>query len=163
MSCGMCGKCCEVICIPASHTQWRVWGNNWKDWVSQTQWKAGDKIPEWENGLLRDDLFISQCWHPMTFEEASEINPAYALRTQDFKDRALYSCDQYDADLKLCGAHENQPSVCSRFPFYRRESSEDSYLPYELDCSYWADIPQARWKEGVNPMPIATYIPLPMA
>lgn len=162
MGCGMCGKCCEVISVPASHAQWRTWRNDWTGWVTQKNWKAGDQIPEWENGLLRDDLFISQCWQPMTFKEAKKLNPEYASRAKKFVGRAFYSCTQYDADLKLCKVHEARPSVCSRFPFYDKDPSEESSLPTELDCSYWADAPRARWKDGVDPMPVATYIPLPM-
>jgi Fe-S-cluster containining protein len=55
--------------------------------------------------------------------------------------RGEYKCDYFNADTRLCTAHDKRPPICSRYPWYEDEpklTGTGAYLSPR--CSYNADV-----------------------
>jgi len=126
-SCNMCGYCCTAISIP----------------ISPADLKDMSK-------RLRDQEKMAEFFIPITEEEAIRRNPAISAKHEaSTEERFFYECSQYNEDTKLCGAHENRPSVCSGFPWYGNTINNVALIMHKK-CSYWADVPVEAWPEGVE-------------
>jgi len=53
--------------------------------------------------------------------------------------KTRYSCDAFDVDTRLCGAHADRPPICRGFPWYDRPpGARKVQLP--APCSFNADL-----------------------
>ncbi len=144
--CARCGDCCVRIQPNTGPETWEksaAAGDprddaNWPQWLS-----AG-----WVDRVKAAKHYESACF-VSTFWSA---NPD-----------GTYKCDAFDADTRLCTAHEQRPPICRDFPWYGRDPLEDTAPPLAtypdgrpllpLRCSFWADVPSDRWPAGTEPLP----------
>ena len=100
MPCNKCGKCCEVIQIRYSKTDFRK------------MLKEGKNVP--------DAQFILANWKRISRKEAKRINPNLIVG----KGAWDYICIQYDRDKRRCKVYAQRPAVCRKFPIYKKLDSE---------------------------------------
>jgi Fe-S-cluster containining protein len=141
IGCARCGACCEVIPLSATKKQ-----------VAQVTRGSGEP----EN--TRSARFILKHWHRISRPTAEAINPRLTRENTD--GRYFFTCDQYDAEHRLCLAQDTKPNTCSLFPFYGGDPASEGGIqtltPFPR-CSYWHAIPRDRWPEDTFPL---DYIPL---
>ena len=124
--CAQCGRCCEVLSV-GNYTK--------KDFRAMAS---------------EDGPFASKHWHRIAKPTARARNPLL-VSNQTAKHAKYYTCDQYDSETHECLAHETKPPVCRGFPWYGQSPNPRaiSFLP---TCSYWVDVPQERWPDGIIPL-----------
>lgn len=139
-SCNQCGMCCKAIVLP----------------ISYDELKERDAVKYYINGARQEDienndvLFVWLNWKPLTKEEAFGVNP-YLKKIDNNADDprdvewhpSFWTCTKHDPITNKCTVHDNQPDVCSKFPWYGREvHSRDIF--YTAECGYKIDVIQAQ-------------------
>lgn len=108
--CARCGDCCEQIWLSAQVM----------DRLARSV--AGEVMPE----AQRADLdFIEAHWH--------------VLETLD-DGGAKLSCDQFDAEARVCTAHDERPPVCRGYPWYGAPPTQAVVEKLSPHCSFVADL-----------------------
>jgi len=85
-------------------------------------------------GASEDYVFIAAHWTPVR-------------RARDATGY-IYACRRYDAEHQTCGAWDDRPRVCRRFPWDYKDEGEQTpdeiakggSGPREPNCSYWLDV-----------------------
>ena len=121
--CAQCGMCCEAI--PINFTK-----------------KKMREDPELS--IMESPKFILKHWRRISKKEAQRRLPGIGSH------QVYYECLKYDSENKLCTAHDEKPPVCRDFPWYGKDPTPlGIYLP---KCSFWNDVPQDLWPQGVEPL-----------
>jgi Fe-S-cluster containining protein len=134
--CNMCGTCCKAIYLPYSHQE-LLDCKPVKDYVANP-WDFEKRIGD------HDHVFVHLYWEPITLKEALAINPHIATwKYGTEKEDNWYRCTRLDTKTNRCTVHDNQPSVCSGYPWYgRAPRPHESY--YSPDCGYQVDVIQVK-------------------
>jgi Fe-S-cluster containining protein len=88
-----------------------------------------------------DHMFVREHWH---IGEQVALNTTGAT-TPEADDRVgrRISCDRYDAENNRCGAYDDRPPICARYPFYGRTPEAGEHLDHNV-CTYHDDVPGRR-------------------
>jgi len=90
-------------------------------------------------GIASDTVFLAEHWHPLTRDEAQQLNPFYTSRLP--ADAQLYRCDQVAEDGR-CLVHDTRPLLCRGYPWYD-QPPQVMPLP-DANCGYAIDQVMAR-------------------
>lgn len=99
---------------------------------------------------------------PLTISAAPNIEfirEHWTERSRNQQGQALFSCDAYDAEHKLCTAHDDRPPVCRDFPWYGRAPGDTQGGVITKECSYWLDVHPALRPDGARPLIPLTEVP----
>jgi Fe-S-cluster containining protein len=127
----MCGACCDPIRLEVT-----------KKTVRENNWNSGP--------------FVLKHWRRISRAKAAALNPLLLKNPGGY----FYACDAYDKERRLCTAHDTRPAICSGFPWYNEPpySQDAGWTPEAetlrpwTECSFWLDVPQDQWAEGVRPI-----------
>jgi Fe-S-cluster containining protein len=161
--CNKCGDCCERITVgwePERLLNF-VGVSDPRDDAAWERWKAVDPehyTDEARDGYVRTWLnanFLFEHWHIVARSEA----------------KTTFSCDAFDAEARLCTAHDGRPPICSGFPWYGKTTEElgpvasAARLKHFGDadglrglprCEFWADLEPELRPEGWEPVLLTT-------
>lgn len=122
--CSKCGDCCEIIHL-ADGSYGRA-----------LRWHNAGRAQPWA-----DAAFILDHWIPVPRDWAASINPDFVWPGRVYA-AEYYLCDAWDAETRLCTAHESRPPVCQDFPWYSTPQDTTSYhIESWKRCAFWADVP----------------------
>lgn len=162
LGCARCGDCCERIYLSASMTMLRRWNSTalegvpdprtdegWAWWVNEHPDKSWqDTESDREIAIERYDPrgdrrvnadFITEHWHEVT-EELDGGRDTY------------FTCDQFDAETRLCLARDTRPPVCSGYPWYGRGPESGRITKEGSRCSFLLDLPPEDRPTGSRPL-----------
>lgn len=95
-----------------------------------------DKFRETENLADQETLeFIRKWW-----VEEEEAEDGWTR----------WSCQKWDSETRLCGAHAERPPICSQYPWYGGEPREGKID--NLRCSYLLDLKPGQRPVGARPL-----------
>lgn len=63
-----------------------------------------------------------------------------------------YSCDQFDAQARMCRAQQAKPPVCRDYPWYLAEPAPERAAALPPQCSYLLDVPPDLRPDGARPL-----------
>jgi Fe-S-cluster containining protein len=127
--CSRCGDCCTAIKVdlpaliektapyaaadPRDEALWQAWVLDGADPAERESYVHA----------YLDASFVAEHWHE--------------------KGDGRAFCDVFDAETRLCTAHDDRPPVCSGFPYYGKDPTAERLAgsSASLRCSYWADVP----------------------
>lgn len=127
--CARCGSCCDPVIMEA-------------DMLLACNARARAEVNLSPHAAQREnDVFLTQHWHPEG-----------AFRDPDGTSVLLVRCDMFDKESRLCGAGDDRPPVCRRFPWYGDAPGPGRAAALPGHCSYLADVSPEDRPEGSRPL-----------
>lgn len=106
-------------------------------------------------GCARCGSCCKKAYLNVTFEELEDFGSEDALFIVKHWHRnpgaEHYACDMLGED-GLCTAYDSRPPVCSGYPWYGREPSQEQAGHLGDQCSYLLDVPPEQRPEGSRPL-----------
>jgi Fe-S-cluster containining protein len=159
LGCARCGDCCENIYLsttldylkqwttealkntpdPRDDDAWKTWwqdesrGNPWSDSMREVAVKRYDP----EGRYRRDADFIVANWSATGVDEDGDTR---------------YACAKFDAVHRLCTVHDDQPYICSGYPWYGEKPTPGRILKTGSQCSYLLDIAPVDRPDNARPL-----------
>lgn len=133
--CSRCGDCCESIPTQRNRADFTALLAN----------------PYFAGEARRDAQFIVDHWQPYApkfdrpkkgcGEDGQHVDEDCCWQ----KVGDWNTCDQFDVERRLCGAHADRPPVCRNYPWYPTHpapmrQADGNWL--SVRCSFRADIPE---------------------
>lgn len=167
LGCARCGSCCENIYLAVELkilVAWRTESvesvpdprtdEGWAYWTSEER-RGGRDVNGDETFPYRDsdrDRVIERYdpegdWR----RNADFLSKHWRETSQDEDGTPRYSCDQYDPETKLCGAHEDRPPVCSGYPWYHKGVGY-GVPAMNPQCSYLLDVAPDKRPANARPL-----------
>lgn len=117
--CSKCGDCCENIHVGMDMNK-----------IRRIAYQV-PAHPEWQSGWVK-------------FNESIE-SARFALNVWKFEREgreggSIFSCPRFDAEARLCTAHDERPPVCSGFPWYGDDPNPEDLTKLPPRCTFNADI-----------------------
>lgn len=109
-----------------------------KMWFTGTKGKLAQQLKDSavSDAAKKDAAFILKHWH----------------RVAGGGFNTYFSCDQFNAETRLCEAHDTRPPICSDYPWYGAEPGSKK-VKLNRRCSFWHDYPREQWGANVDPLP----------
>lgn len=131
--CEGCGMCCRAIYLPLSHAEL----------TKQATSMGGGSIPKYTGKHMKDGdwAFTLANFFPITKDEAIQRNP-HLKKWEEIDGRLgtnFYACVNLDEGTGRCRIHDNLSNVCSGYPWYGKDPSDEHEF-YTDDCFYKKDL-----------------------
>lgn len=161
LGCARCGDCCENIYLSTDLEVLSKWtteylkdipgpstDEGWVWWVSEERGTAA-----WRDTTMSREQAMSKYDPDGEMRKNADFITAHWSETGKDENGAItHSCDQFNAETRLCEARDERPPVCSGYPWYNREPREGVFWKKGQRCSYLLDLPPAARPEGARPL-----------
>ena len=141
--CNCCGDCCDPINLAPGqlarmheYGRWYAEGGRYNPdddvFAEDRAEKGRDRVVAGLERHVVDCLFVFEHW--------TLIGPAEPRFEGDVQGEYV-ACDRFDAESRLCTAHDDRPPVCQDFPWYGQEPTAQKATTLSERCSYREDVP----------------------